>query len=289
MKILFVAIFLMLTACGSMTPKPEPTPEPPLGPEECGPIPGTKARYCRWKTCPVESGTLAYMPGLLEDERAPVAKGSILVPAHSEFKAMAKDQCKGLLTLSWSTPGLGGLPTGWMIRPPGTIAATPPSPSWDETDKAITWLMLNSKITRPFFLYGQSMGGFNASTIANLKENLVDGGLILTHPVMGPFPNFSPCPSGQMICNTYQLLVAQNFYVQEWKIANPIETIKTVKKMPRMYVAACPSDEFGLWEGPKAYAQTAKERGFDVTFNQEPSGCKHTTLDMKPLLEWMKK
>lgn len=289
MRFLVLAL-LFLSAC-TTTPTKPPTPTNPLGKQSCGAIAGSKyGRYCVWHSqCPVVNGTLDYVHGLGEKETAPVDPGTLLVPAHSEFAEMAGKNCLNLRVLSYSRPekAIFGAQEGWMIRPPGTSAATPPSPAWSDFSSALDSIDKAENLQGPHFGFGQSMGGFNLATTAGLRPDYYSK-VLLTHPVMGDFPNLSPCPLGQLICNTYQLLVGANFWVQEWVIANPVSAIKTAKKMPKMFIMACPEDQFGLWVGPKAYAEAAKILSFDVTFEVSGSGCKHTDAPSLSAMAFLK-
>lgn len=263
-----------------------PVKPPALGPQTCGALPGTKTgQWCIWRsTCPKVVGTLAYGTGLGEKVTAPSDASTLLVPAHTEFKTMASDKCLDLLTFSWADPATQMLPS-YMIRPPGTLALTPPSPAWPEVNTALDYLMTTLKLQRPIIGYGQSEGGFNLSTIADLKTKFFDM-LLLTHPVMGDYPNHAACPPGVVICNTYQILVSGNFWPSEWLIANPVAWIATVKTMPPLYVMACPQDEYGLFDGPKAFCDTARSRGFPCIFEASPPGCKHTDSPSAKAMAW---
>lgn len=277
MKFIFALLTLaMLAACGSATPTPPGGVASPLGQKTCVDIAGTDSgKVCHWKSaCPVVKGTLWYQHGLLEDENAPDAAGTLLVPAHDEFKAMAVDNCLDIVAMSWGT--------SWMIRPPNTLAEPPPSPSWKEVQQiALPFIEKQFALVRPYTGYGQSMGGFNTATIANLAPQFFDR-VILTHPVITDFPDFS---------SNFKLatvLIGLNFTPQEWVIANPIETITSVVSMKSTYVEICHEDEYGLFDGPSEYVKRAKARGFNVTLHIEGPGCGHTSSPEQPsLANWM--
>lgn len=302
--IFFTAFFLFQINAFAMStpPPPTPSPAPSLGRESCGEISGSEfGRYCVWHSqCPGgPKGMLNYVNGLGEDERAPVSPGSTLTPAHTEFKQMAVDNCLDLMTFSFSRPEKAikipiinaTLQEGFMIRPPNTAAKTPPSPSWLEMNADLDWIVAKEKLVRPFIGYGQSMGGFNLATIAALKPGFYDR-ILLTHPVIGAYPNFDyPCtpPPGQVLCYDYVILVSMNFTPQEWTIANPTSPIGLVKAMPKMYMMACPVDEHGLWNGDKLFADLAKGRGFDITFEiSDATKCKHTDAPSPAAMAFVK-
>lgn len=265
-----------IAGCGLLPTTPSTPPPPSLGKKTCEAIPGTQAgQYCHWRTCAVPKGTLWYQHGLEEDQNAPDAPATLVAPAHTEFPALAVDNCYDIVAMSWGK--------SWMIRPPGTAALIPPSPPWSEVnEKALPYIEQARGLVRPYIGYGQSMGGFNTAVIANLKPAFFDK-LLITHPVITDFPDFAPP------FKLATVLIGLNFTPQEWTVANPNATIKTVPAMSPAYVAACATDEFGLWLGPSAYALAAKGRGFDVTFHQESAPCKHTTLEIPPIVEWLKK
>ena len=291
---IFLALIALALLAGCTTTPLKPTPSP-LGVKSCGKIPNSQyGRYCVWKSqCPVVKGTLDYDHGLGENETAPDAPGNPITPAHTEFQAMAAANCLNLRSISYSRPDkdmvipfVGTAHEGWMTRPQLTSAKTPPSPAWSEYNAALDTIDKLENLQGPHFAFGQSMGGFNAAVSAAYRPDYYKK-VLLTHPVMGDFPNLDACPLGQLICNTYQLLVGANFWTSEWVIANPVANAKTVQVMPSLYVMSCPDDSFGLWKGPKAFADILKSRGFDVTFEASPSGCAHTDSPSAAAQKWI--
>lgn len=115
----------------------------------------------------------------------------------------------------------------------------------------------------PYHAMGHSMGGFNALMLAMKAKGLKS--LVLIHPFIPTCDVFSreiineDCPA-DMLLNFLPPLTEPQFTKKRWKEIDPLVLGKKFNPYAeRVLVLACDNDVFGLYEGPKRWAQQAMQ------------------------------
>lgn len=266
-SILLASIASCTTIQNQINP-PKPVPAGFTG--ECVAVPNTQAQVCHYRTIAVPVRTLWYFPGLLES--ANVLQQSYF--DESGFQAL-------ISSLGPIDVVLIGYGNGYYLRPPGTAG----TPTLKEVrDVVIPYVEKTYGVAKPYIALGMSEGGANAAEVEMLLPDLFSK-VILANPVIldpaiDPFNFVQWCPA----C----LLVTTNFYPSEWLIASPMLMLSRSTKIPQTLVLACKTDNFSLYKGPQAYVATAKSKGFDITFADEPDGCTHFGWSNPPILDFLK-
>jgi pimeloyl-ACP methyl ester carboxylesterase len=152
-------------------------------------------------------------------------------------------------------------------------------------------------LPRKRLLYGESMGGFNATE------------LVLTHPELWEragiacpaIVNASPYSSQEELDRYIKRTGADPDYVKQavdlsravfpdeesWETASPLLLAQTQldETTPPLHVSCGDKDEYGFEEGAKAFADQARENGVDVTWQSLPGG--HCTADPVALANFL--
>jgi pimeloyl-ACP methyl ester carboxylesterase len=158
-------------------------------------------------------------------------------------------------------------------------------------DVIVPFLENKFKLPKPYIARGHSMGGAN---VANLCSGLdIFSACIMTNPALlntdpwdgmpGP-QNWFPARFIVQSQLPADVDLAKKIWFEESFIAN----VKNAKALPKTFVASCKADNvFNLHAATVAWVNTAKAKGFDVTFVQLGKNCDHLEIPEKKVQAWL--
>ncbi len=91
------------------------------------------------------------------------------------------------------------------------------------------------------------------------------------------------------MCNPLPGMIVKDHFTQAgWTSTQPLVLLNATAKLPKSYVTACELDDFDLYDGPKAWADAGKARGFNVTFKGVATGCDHAAFPAQEIIDFIK-
>ncbi len=152
-------------------------------------------------------------------------------------------------------------------------------------------------IPRKRLLIGESMGGFNATELVLKHPELWQRAAIACPAIV----NASPYAGADEIDRYIQRTGADPQYVHDaiqlsqsvfpdeasWETAAPLLLAKTAlgEDTPPLHVSCGDKDQYGFFEGAKAFADQAQENGVDVVWQSVSGG--HCTADPVALADFL--
>jgi pimeloyl-ACP methyl ester carboxylesterase len=232
-------------------------------------------RYCRYQTGPNPQYTIWFFHGAGESEMvfesSPFSQDSYL---DLERRLPAVD----IVTISYGPI--------WLLTETSHRTLEPSGATIEIFKKTVVPFLNGLGLARPYIAMGHSQGGTNVATVCAALPDMW-AKCVLLNPMLPSCDPFSPwplCPPAPFLAPLGALgpnfLVRANYSESDWKKAQPLVLLKNAKtlatrELPRLFVTACSSDEFGLFAGPKAWSDRAHEYGFTSEWIPVPRGCDH--------------
>jgi pimeloyl-ACP methyl ester carboxylesterase len=152
-------------------------------------------------------------------------------------------------------------------------------------------------VPRKRLLIGESMGGFNATELVLTHPELFERAAIVCPAIV----NVSPYADADEIARYIQrtgadpqhvrdaISLSQSVFPDEasWETAAPLVIGKTLldEDFPPLHVSCGDKDQYGFFEGAKAFADLARDNGVDAVW--EPLSGGHCTADPAALADFL--
>jgi pimeloyl-ACP methyl ester carboxylesterase len=149
-------------------------------------------------------------------------------------------------------------------------------------------------LAKHYVAMGHSQGGINVATLCAALPNMWSK-CVLLNPMLPSCNPFDPWP----ICPTIfsplaglgpNFLIRANYSETEWQKNQPLVLLKKLKDRedpPKLFVTACPEDQFGLYAGPKAWSDRAKQLGLSSEWVPGRAGCDHFQWPAQEVLNFL--
>jgi pimeloyl-ACP methyl ester carboxylesterase len=243
----------------------------------CAEIPDLDgARYCRYQTGPNPQYTIWFFHGAGDSERvfeySPFSRDSYIELEQQLGAAV------DIVTISYGPV--------WLLTDVTHRSLEPKDATVEIFETKIVKFLLGLGLTKPYVAMGHSQGGANVATICAALPDMWSK-CVLLNPMLPSCDPFSPwpiCPPAPALAPLGafgpNFLVRANYTKAEWPTAQPMVLLTSAKtratrNLPQFLVTACKSDEFGLYSGPKAWADKAAKLGFVSEWVEGKAGCNH--------------
>lgn len=242
---------------------------------DCGTISG--AEYCVYETAPNPRQTIFFFHGFLDDVR--VLERSLADESRLDVILNGLGPIR-VVVVSF---GLSWLITPYSDRLVGPRDAT----IANFKENILPYLEKTYRLPKPFKAVGRSMGGSNVAVICAALPDLFERCALLNpmlvsdqvDPWLPIWRNKDWRPSFIIIRNYEDLA--------RWRENRPSSLMLSARSMPPVYVTACKNDDFGLYEGPKEWAELAQKKGINVTLELVENDCDHYNWPAEKVREFL--
>ncbi len=269
MRFLPLAFLLFLTACVTITGAvTEPFRKRSIVADgwtgrECGSVSG--AEYCVYETAPNPRQTVFFFHGLLDDARVMERSLADEVDLDTVLNGL------GPIRVVVVSFGISWLITPYSERTVGPEKAT----LANFRDNILPHLEAKFRLPKPYKALGRSMGGANLAVICAALPDLFERCALL-NPMLVPDSTDPWLPFWRNRDWRPSFLIVRNYEdPKRWRENRPSALMRNACKMPPVYVTACQHDDFGLFEGPKEWADEARKKGVKVTLRLVDGDCNH--------------
>ena len=269
------------TPTPASTPAPTPTPTPAPGApakntwtSSCGNIPGvTGGKYCIYDNSSNPQSTIWFFHGL-QDSESVLQDPAATSPSYQTLM----DYLPPTRIVQMS------LGTSWLLTQYAGRTLPPLNSTMEMFSTQAVPFFESLGLPKPYIAMGHSMGGFNTSSLCATFPDMWSK-CVLINAMLPSCDPFSPFP----MCNPMPGMIVDDHFTQAaWNSTQPMVLLSNTAKLPKSYVTACALDEFGLYNGPKAWADAGKARGFNVTWSGVATGCDHSNFPAQEIVDFVK-
>jgi hypothetical protein len=249
----------------------------------CGDIAGVSgARYCFHQTGPNPQYTIWFFHGAGDSEE---------VFRHSPFPQDSYIELeKGLPSVNIVTISYG---PSWIMTDARDRSLTPANATVDVfTSQIVPFIVKKFHPVEPYSAMGHSQGGINVATICAASPDMWSK-CVLLNPMLPSCDPYNPliCPPFPsrlgLLAWGPSILIWSNYSETEWRTTKPEILLKKTKKLPKSFVTACLSDQFGLFAGPKAWSDQANQLGFSSVWVPVSTRCDHFHWPARDVLDFL--
>lgn len=145
---------------------------------------------------------------------------------------------------------------------------------------------------KPYVVMGHSMGGFNAATLCAAQPDMWSK-CVLVNPLLPSWDPFqktlldefhveNPFSFLNCLADLQQLLrclgrelIKANFSEEDWRTTKPMVLLNKTTGLRKAFVTACKGDVLVDFDGSKQWAELAKSKNADSTWEPGMAGCNH--------------
>jgi pimeloyl-ACP methyl ester carboxylesterase len=248
----------------------------------------SSARYCHYRTAPNPQYTIWFFHGAGDSER---------IFEYSPFSRESYVELVGRLgAVDIVTVSYGPI---WLLTNVDERSLNPKDATVDIFRMNIIESLSSLLGLAPRRVaMGHSQGGTNVATICAARPDLWSKCILLNPmlPSCNPFSAWPVCPPvlGPLGAFGPNFLVRANYTKAQWPVVQPMVLLASArsrphKSLPQFFVTACKDDEFGLYFGPKAWAEKAAELGFFSEWVEGGAKCNHFHWPARAVAEFLEK
>jgi pimeloyl-ACP methyl ester carboxylesterase len=248
----------------------------------CGKLPEAKdARYCFHQTGPNPQYTIWFFHG---DSERVFQWSPFYQRPYLDLEKGLQLPAVNIVTVSFGSV--------WVITDTPNRTLEPTDARVDVFSERIEpFFERNFHPAKPYVAMGHSQGGANVATLCAALPDMWSKCVLLNPmlPSCNPFQSWPLCPSlfGPLGAIGPSFLIRANYSKAEWRETQPFISLRKTKKLPKSFVTACSTDDFGLFAGPKAWSDQARQLGFDSTWAPVTKDCNHFQWPAKEVLRFL--
>jgi predicted esterase len=219
------------------------------------------ARYCFYQTGPNPQYTIWFFHGAGDSEE---------VFRHSPFPQDSYIELgKGLPSVNIVAISYG---LSWIMTDSHNRTFKPANATVDVfTSQIVPFIENNHHPANPYVAMGVSEGGITVATVCAAVPSMWSK-CVLLNPML---PSCDPYGSLSCQFSGPGILIRLNYSETEWRTTKPLVLLHKTKDLPKSFVTACSSDLFGLFDGPKAWSDEARQLGFNSIWDPVFTKCDH--------------
>lgn len=288
MRLIIIGLSLILLQGCVTLPGGGPLPSQSWPVQECGWVPDQVGiQYCYYESGANPQGDPILFAHGLGDGQDVFRHPTLLPSNYPDLIAELSKKPRKILTVSWGI--------SWEVTDYPNRTINPSNATMTNFAKVLKTLEAKYNLSGRYNAMGHSMGGFNlAGLLAKYPEKwksvtlinpmLVVDSIHIWDDIRNSINNqkFTVNCAGCVV-DTFNFPFLDD---ATWAAYRPSTMLINSKgPYPPLFITACKTDEFKLYDGAKEYADQARTKGLSVTWLEGADGCSHTKFDSKAIVD----